>query len=77
MDPGTKCLNKKGWTNMTKKNYIALGNMLREHRPKLATQATFALWDQIEIALCEVLAKDNPRFDVMEFHDFIHRRTEG
>lgn len=59
---------------MTKKDYIALGNMLREYRPKLANEATFALWDQIKIALCEVLAKDNPRFDAEKFHNFVYRR---
>lgn len=59
---------------MTKKDYIALGNMLREYRPNLANKATFALWAQIEIALCEVLARDNPRFDAEKFHNFVYRR---
>ena len=60
---------------MTKKDYIALGNMLRENQPRPTDDDTaFAVFDRIEIALCEVLAKDNPRFDAEKFHEFVYRR---
>jgi hypothetical protein len=59
---------------MTKKDYVALARMLHDTYPSLVTQPDVTAWKlhrTITVAIADLLAQDNPRFDRDRFYEAV------
>ena len=61
MDPGTKCLNKKGWSNVAKQTgYMAIDQYGQTHHLGLTQYPRKALMDKFECKHAEKIYTDTP-----------------
>jgi hypothetical protein len=63
---------------MTRKDYVALAKALRGERPhRIRWEIAWKQWAVDVGAVADVLAADNPRFDIHRFIQACHEGEEG
>ena len=60
---------------MTRKDYIALAEFMRQTRPEPEHFNSYRQWERMLNALCIVLKGDNSRFNVDRFNDVVFKET--
>lgn len=62
---------------MTKKDYIAIGDMFRKWKPQDGNQARKDQWVCMANEFVNLAARDNPRFDVNRWLGYITFQNGG